>query len=186
MRPYRKGEGYFNFVDGLRGDAVRRQFVPSVEKGCRAIMEEGILTGSPVIWVEVEFFDGKDHPVDGKDMAFQKAAKECFKKCFLAAGPALLEPMVNIDTTFPTEFAGEVSQYLNSHRGRIQGMEHSGEEQTIRASIPLAEIQTFSSDLRSMTQGQGSYAIEPAGFEQVPAFVQQQIIEKQGKKQEEE
>lgn len=179
MRPYRDGEGYFHFKNALHGDNVRRQFVPSVEKGCRAIMEEGILTGSPVIWVEVEFHDGKDHPVDGKDTAFQKAAKECFRKCFLAAGPSLLEPTVNLEVTFPTDFAGDISQYLNSHRGKIQGMEHAGDEQSIRALIPFAEVQTFSSDLRSMTQGQGSYAMEFAGYEQVPHLVQQQIIDKQ-------
>ncbi len=186
MKPYREGDTDFNFVDALHGDGIRRQFVPSVEKGCRSIMEDGILTGSPVIWVQVEFFDGKDHPVDGKDMAFQKAARECFKKCFLAAGPSLLEPMVEMEVTFPTEFAGDISQYLNSHRGRIQGMEHAGDEQTIRANIPLAEVQTFSSDLRSMTQGQGSYALDFAGYETVPMNVQQAVIEKYQRDKEEE
>jgi elongation factor G len=185
MKPYRDGEEAFSFVNALHGDGVRRQFVPSVEKGCRAIMEDGILTGSPVIWVEVEFYDGKDHPVDGKDVAFQKAAKECFKKCFLAAGPALLEPNVNIEVVFPVEFAGDISQYLNSHRGRIQGMDHSGTEQAIRALIPLAEVQTFSSDLRSMTQGQGTYEMDFAGYEQVPMLVQQQVIEQHQKDREE-
>jgi len=177
MRPYREGETDFSFVDGLHGDNVRRQFVPSVEKGCRAIMEDGILTGSPVIWLEVEFHDGKDHPVDGKDVAFQKAAKECFRKCFLAASPVLLEPMVDLEVTFPTAFAGEISQYLNSHRGKIQGMEQLEEEQVIRAVVPFAEIQTFSSDLRSMTQGQGNYTMDFASYEQMPNQVQQQVIE---------
>ncbi len=186
MRPYRDGESDFNFVNALHGDAVRRQFVPSVEKGCRAIMEEGILTGSPVMWVEVEFFDGKDHPVDGKDTAFQKAAKDCFKKCFLQAGPVLLEPMVDMEVTFPSEFAGDISQYLNSHRGRIQGMDQSGDEQTMRAGIPLAEVQTFSSDLRSMTQGQGTYTMDFAGYDQVPATVQQQVIEQFARLKEED
>ncbi len=176
MNPYRGKEELFNFVDALRGDNVRRQFVPSVEKGCRTMCETGVLTGSPVIWVEVEFFDGKDHPVDGKDMAFQKAARECFKKCFLQAGPTLLEPTVNLEVSIPPEFAGDISQYLNSHRGRIQGMDHQGEEQIVRALIPLAEVQTFSSDLRAMTQGQGSYSLEFASYDQVPAHVQQQVI----------
>lgn len=178
MRPYTKGDKDFSFVDALHGDNVRRQFVPSVEKGCRYMMEHGVLTGSPCIRVEVDFFDGKDHPVDGKDSAFQKAARECFKKCFLAAGAALMEPVVNLEVTIPTEFAGDISQYLNSHRGRIQGMEMMGDEQMIRAVVPLAEAQTFSSDLRSMTQGQGSYEMAPAGYEQVPGQVQAQVVEK--------
>lgn len=181
MNPYRGKEDLFNFVDALRGDNVRRQFVPSVEKGCRSMCETGVLTGSPVIWVEVEFFDGKDHPVDGKDMAFQKAARECFKKCFLQAGPTLLEPTVNLEVSIPPEFAGDISQYLNSHRGRIQGMDHQGEEQIVRALIPLAEVQTFSSDLRAMTQGQGNYSMEFASYDQVPSQVQQQIIDKYAK-----
>lgn len=176
MRPF-QGEEDFSFVDGLRGDNVRRQFVPSVEKGCRSMMDEGILTGSPIINVEVEFFDGKDHPVDGKDAAFQKAARECFKKCFMQAGPMLMEPVVNLEVYFPGEFAGEINQYLSSHRGRISGMDSSGEEQLLRAVVPLAEIQTFSADLRSMTQGQGSYAVEPAGFTQVPPPVMAQVVE---------
>ncbi len=177
MKPYREGEGDFNFVNALHGDAIRRQFVPSVEKGCKSIMEDGILTGSPVIQIQVEFFDGKDHPVDGKDTAFQKAARDCFKKCFLQAGPTLLEPIVDLEVTFPSDCAGDISQYLNSHRGRIQGMEQSGEEQTMRAAIPLSEVQTFSSDLRSMTQGQGNYTMDFAGYDQVPANIQAQVIE---------
>jgi len=181
MRPYRGGETDFNFVDALHGDAVGRQFVLSVEKGCRTVMELGILTGSPVIWVEVEFYDGKDHPVDSKDVAFQKAARECFKRCFLQASPVLLEPVVSLEVIFPTEFAGDINQYLNSHRGRIQGMEHSGDGGIVRCGIPLAEIQTFSSDLRSMTQGQGSYSMELAGYEQVPSHLQQQIVDAHSK-----
>ena len=141
-------------------------------------METGILTGSPVIWVEVEFYDGKDHPVDGKDGAFQKAAIGCFKKCFLDAGPALLEPMVNLEVTMGAEFAGDVNQYVNAHRGKILGMEMAGEEQSLKATVPLAEVQTFSSDLRSMTQGQGSYTMEFAGYEQLPPHVQQQVVDK--------
>jgi elongation factor G len=176
MRPNKEED--FLFVDALRGDNVRRQFVPSVEKGCRAIMQRGILTGSPVIWVEVEFYDGKDHPVDGKDGAFQKAAAGCFKKCFLAASPALLEPMVNLEVTFPHEAAGDINQYVSGHRGKPQGMEMLGDEQMLRALIPMAEIQTFSSDLRSMTQGQGSYAMDFAGYERLPAHVQQQVVDK--------
>ncbi len=178
MRPYRDKEEDFNFIDALRGDGVRRQFVPSVEKGCRAIMETGILTGSPVIWVEVEFYDGKDHPVDGKDGAFQKAAIGCFKKCFLDASPVLLEPMVDMEVTIGAEFAGDVNQYVNAHRGKILGMEMTGDEQTLKATVPLAEVQTFSSDLRSMTQGQGSYTMEFAGYEQLPSHVQQQVVDK--------
>jgi elongation factor G len=86
--------------------------------------------------------------------------------------------MVTVEVTFPPAFAGEISQYLNSKRGRIQGMDSAGEQQVIRAGIPAAEIQTFSSDLRSMTQGQADYLVEPAGFEQVPPQVQHAVVDK--------
>jgi len=167
----------FNFVNALKGDNVRRQFVPSVEKGCVATMEAGILTGSPVINVKVEFFDGKDHPVDGKDTAFQKAASMCFKKCFLAANPVLLEPIVELEIVFPSTSSGEINQFINGHRGRIQGMDASGADQVLKATVPLAEVQTFSTDLRSMTQGQGSFSMAFRGYEQVPPQLQQQVID---------
>ena len=186
IRPYKKRDKDLNFIDALRGDNVRRQFVPSVEKGCRTVMEQGILTGSPIVWVEVEFFDGKDHPVDGKDVAFQKAARECFKQAFLKAEPVLLEPMVQLEISAPTEFAGEISQYISSHRGKITGVEMLGSEQITRCIVPLAEVQNFSSDLRSMTQDQGSYTMEFAGYEQVPPHVQKQVVEQYQKQQQEE
>lgn len=175
LAPY--AEDNFLFVDALKGDGVRRQFVPSVEKGCKSTMELGILTGSPVIHIKAEFFDGKDHPVDGKDSAFQKAASMCFKKCFLAASPVLLEPIVEMEIVFPSDFSGEVNQFLNGHRGRIQGMDASGSDQVLRASVPLAECQTFSTDLRSMTQGQGSFSMSLKGYEPVPPQLQQSVIE---------
>lgn len=175
MEPY--SEDNFLFVNALKGDNVRRQFVPSVEKGCKATMDEGILTGSPVIHIKVEFFDGKDHPVDGKDTAFQKAASMCFKKCFLAAGPVLLEPIVDLEIVFPSSCSGDVNQFINGHRGRIQGMDASGSDQVLRASVPLAECQTFSTDLRSMTQGQGSFSMAFKSYEQVPPQIQQQVID---------
>ena len=175
MSPY--SEDNFLFVDALKGDGVRRQFVPSVEKGCKSTMEAGILTGSPVIHIKAEFFDGKDHPVDGKDSAFQKAASMCFKKCFMAASPVLLEPIVDLEIVFPSDFSGEVNQFINGHRGRIQGMDASGSDQVLKASVPLAECQTFSTDLRSMTQGQGSFAMAFQGYEQVPPQIQQQVID---------
>ncbi len=167
----------FTFINALKGDNVRRQFVPSVEKGCKATMDLGILTGSPVIHIKIEFYDGKDHPVDGKDTAFQKAASMCFKKCFLAAKPVLLEPIVNLEIVFPPDFSGEVNQFINGHRGRISGMDASGSDQVLRASVPLAEVQTFSTDLRSLTQGQGSFDMSFKGYEQVPPQIQQQVID---------
>jgi elongation factor G len=175
LSPY--AEDNFLFLDALKGDGVRRQFVPSVEKGCKSTMELGILTGSPVIHIKAEFYDGKDHPVDGKDSAFQKAASMCFKKCFLAANPVLLEPIVEMEIVFPSDFSGEVNQFLNGHRGRIQGMDASGSDQVLRASVPLAECQTFSTDLRSMTQGQGSFSMSLKGYEAVPPQIQQTVIE---------
>jgi len=148
-------------------------------------MEQGILTSSPIIWVEVEFFDGKDHPVDSKDVAFQKAGKECFKLCFMDASPVLLEPIVDIEINAPTEFAGDITQYLNSHRGKITGIDILGNDQVIGSTIPLAEVQTISSDLRSMTQDQSSYTVSYAGYENVPPHVQQQVVAKFAQEKEE-
>lgn len=185
MRPYANRDKDLNFINALKGENVGRQYVPSVEKGCRAMVEQGILTGSPVIWVEVDFYDGKDHPVDSKDVAFQKAGKECFRKCFLAAGPVLLEPLVSLEISAPTEFAGDVSQYISSHRGKITGVDMLGKEQLTKCSIPLAEVQNFSADLRAMTQDQGSYTMEPSGYEHVPPQVQKQVVEKYQQEKEE-
>ena len=186
LRMSPNAEENFVFIDALKGDNVRRQFVPSVEKGCKATMEAGILTGSPVIQIKVEFYDGKDHPVDGKDSAFQKAGSMCFKKCFLAASPVLLEPIVELEIVFPSAYSGDVNQFINGHRGRIQGMDASGADQVLRASVPLAECQTFSTDLRSMTQGQGSFSMSFKAYEQVPPQIQQQVIDAWQKSQDDD
>jgi elongation factor G len=109
----------------------------------------------------------------------------CFKKCFLAASPVLLEPIVDLEIVFPSDFSGEVNQFINGHRGRIQGMDASGSDQVLRASVPLAECQTFSTDLRSMTQGQGSFSMGFKGYEAVPPQLQQQVIDQWQREQDE-
>ncbi len=121
-------------------------------------------------------FDGKEHPVDSKDIAFQTAGREAFKQAFKAANPVLLEPIYTVEVTVPDEYMGDVMGDFNTRRGRVLGMEQRGNRSVIRASVPLAEIMRYSTDLRSMTQGRGLYTIEFDRYEPVPSHLAQDII----------
>ncbi|MCH8806559.1 MAG: elongation factor G, partial [Planctomycetes bacterium] len=143
----------------------------------RAQMAEGVLAGYPVVDLKVELIDGKTHPVDSKDIAFQIAGRQVFKKAFMQCKPMLLEPLVNIDVTAPNDFVGEITRDLAGKRGHIQGQDMlPGNQVSIRATVPLAEVSTYSSQLKSVTGGQGSYVMEFSHYDQVPPNVQQQIV----------
>ena len=180
------GKGY-EFEDLVHGRNVEPEFRPSVNKGIQAQMNEGVLAGCPVIDVKAQLIDGKTHPVDSKDIAFQIAAREAFKIAVQQAKPALLEPIVDIDITVPVDNMGDLQGELSSRRGRVQGQEMlPGGLTTISAKVPLSEVSDFSSRLSSMTAGQGSYTMELSHYEQVPGNLQQQIIEDYRKQKEEE
>jgi len=175
--PAQRGEGY-EFIDNIFGGAIDQSFRPSVDKGVRAQMAEGVLAGYPVVDVKVELTDGKTHPVDSKDIAFQIAGRGAFKEGFMKAKPTLLEPIVALEVTVPGENVGDIQGDLASRRGRPQGQEMlPGNMTAIKALVPLAELADYSSRVSSITGGQGSYAIEFSHYEIVPSNVQQHVID---------
>jgi len=177
MLPAERGEGY-EFVDKIFGGAIDQAYRPSVDKGIRAQMAEGVLAGYPVVDVKVELIDGKTHPVDSKDIAFQIAGRGAFKEAFMKAKPCLLEPIVEIEVTAPADHVGDIQGDLASRRGRPQGQEIlPGNMAVIKAVVPLAEVADYNSRLSSITGGQGSYHMELSHYETVPGNVQQQIVD---------
>jgi elongation factor G len=175
VEPMTRGGG-FEFVDDIFGGAVPRNFIPSVEKGVRDCMKKGIFAGYPVVDMKVTLYDGSYHDVDSSDMAFQIAASMGLQKVFMDAHPILLEPVMNVEVTTPAEVAGDIIGDMNSRRGRIVGMEPSGETAVVRASVPMAEMLTYESTLRSMTGGRGGYAMEFSHYEEVPAFLADKVV----------
>ncbi len=175
VEPMARGGG-FEFVDDIFGGAVPRNFIPSVEKGVRECMKKGILAGYPIVDMKVSLYDGSYHDVDSSDMAFQIAASMGLQKVFMEAHPILLEPVMNVVVTTPADVTGDIIGDLNSRRGRINGMEPTGETAIVHASVPMAEMLTYESSLRSMTGGRGAYSMEFSHYEEVPAFQADKIV----------
>ena len=170
-------DGVFEFVDAVVGGTVPRQFIPSVEKGLRAAISEGVLAGYPMVNLKCTLFDGSTHPVDGKDIAFQLAAKIAYKEGCLKAGPVLLEPVYELKITIPSDYLGDVMGDMNKRRGRIMGTEGVGSKQIVTAEAPLGEILKYATDLRSMTQGRGKFEMSFARYEEVPPASVTKIVE---------
>lgn len=167
----------FVFEDNIVGGVVSKNYIPAVEKGVRKAMESGILAGNPVVDVKVRLYDGKMHEVDSSDMAFQIAGMQAFKNGAPKAKPVILEPIVNVEVTVPDSYMGDVIGDLNSKRGRISGMDPIGNGlQCIKAQVPLAEMQRYAIDLRSITQGRGSFIMEFDHYEETPPMVAEQVI----------
>jgi elongation factor G len=178
VRPRERGEG-FNFVDAVKGGVIPGQYIPAVEKGVREQMDKGVISGNQVVDVEVEVYFGKDHPVDSSEQAFKTAAANAFRKAFDKARPVLLEPIVSVEVTVPAAKFGDISADMSTRRGHITGMDSlPGNLQVIQAIVPLAEMLSYATNLKSMTGGQGSFSMELKGYEPVPGNVQQQIVEK--------
>ncbi|OQX81658.1 MAG: hypothetical protein B6D56_01665 [Candidatus Omnitrophica bacterium 4484_70.1] len=175
VEPLERGKE-FEFVDKIVGGAIPRNFIPSVEKGIRNAMREGILAGFPVTDIRVTLYDGSYHPVDSSDIAFQIAGSMALKKALEEAGSVLLEPIMNVEIVVPDEFMGQITGDINARRGRVLGMEAKGKNQIIRAQIPLAEMFKYASDLRSVTGGRGSYTMSFSHYEIVPQRVASIII----------
>ena len=173
--PLPRGEG-FNFIDKIVGGAIPRQFIPAVEKGIISRMESGPLAGYPVTDVAVELIDGKYHPVDSKEVAFQMAGKKAIRTCLEQGGVKLLEPVYKLDITIPSDSVGDIMGDITSRRGRVLGMGPEHKKTVIHAVCPLAEIQRYAPDLRSMTSGQGIFTMEFEGYEEVPGNLEAKII----------
>lgn len=175
IEPLPRGEG-FDFVDEIVGGVIPRQYIPAVEKGIREVMDKGILIGHPIVDLRVRLHYGSYHDVDSSEAAFKIAASHAFTNAFNIAKPALLEPIVNLEVTTPTEFMGEITGNLSSHRGQIKGIEALGDFQIVRATIPMASIANYEAELKSMTGGQGSFTMEFSHYDIVPAQLQQTIV----------
>ena len=176
-----EAEDRLTFVDNIFGGAVPKQYIPAVEKGIRETMDEGILAGFPIVGLKVTLFDGSYHSVDSSEMAFKIAASMALKKGFMEANPILLEPILNVSVTVPDSFMGDVMGDLNKKRGKILGMDSHGGMQTIRAQVPMAEMFKYAIDLRSITQGRGSFTTEFSHYEEVPGPIAEQIIAEKSK-----
>jgi elongation factor G len=178
-------EDTLEFVNAIVGGVIDRSFVPSVEKGVRAAMHEGVVSGNQVVDVRVTLFDGKMHPVDSKDIAFQIAGHEAFKIAAQKAGPVIMEPIYGLEITVPDQFAGDIMSDMNTRRGRVMGMLPDGNGRTtVSAQAPLAEIQRYATDLRSLTQGRGRFTMTFDHYEDVPPHLAQALIEAQKKEHE--
>jgi elongation factor G len=171
-----RGEG-FEFVDAVKGGSVPRNFIPAVEKGVREAMGKGVLAGYPMTDLRATLDDGSSHPVDSSDMAFKIAGSIALQKAAEQAGVILLEPIMAVDVTTPDDQMGDVIGALNSKRANILGMEPRGASQVVRATVPLAEMANFGSELRSLTGGRGAYGMQFSHYQEVPAHLSQGIVE---------
>jgi len=173
--PLGRGEGV-KFLDQIVGGAIPRQFIPAVEKGVMSFCEHGPLAGYPVTDFAVELIDGKYHPVDSKEVAFVAAGRKAMRTSFEMGGVKLLEPVYNMDITVPSDSVGDIMGDITSRRGRVLGMDPDHKKTVIHAVCPLAEIQRYAPDLRSMTGGQGIFTMSFNGYEDVPSNLEAKII----------
>jgi elongation factor G len=182
VEPLPRGTG-FEFAEKVVGGSVPKNYVPAVEKGVREALPEGILAGYPFVDLRVTLTDGSYHPVDSSEMAFKLASSQAFKRATEGASPVLLEPIVDLHVIVPDQFVGDVMSDLNGKRARVQGMDPENGTTTVHAQAPLAEIQRYSTDLRSITQGRGTFSIEFSHYEEVPAHTAQQVIAESRKRE---
>lgn len=178
LEPLNDGESSFEFVNKIFGGAVPRNYIPSVEKGVKQSMSAGGLAGYPLVNIKATIYDGSYHAVDSSDMAFQIAGGMAFRKGVMDARPVLLEPIMEVEVLVPEEFMGPISADLSSRRGRILGMDVRSNMQVVKVNAPLSEMFKYATDLRSMTQGRGSYTMKFSRYEQVPQKIGAGIIEK--------
>ncbi|NPV89021.1 elongation factor G [Coprothermobacteraceae bacterium] len=174
--PTDRGQGY-EFEDAIFGGAIPNNYIPSVDKGIRERMSKGVIAGYPVVDVHVKLFDGKYHPVDSSDLAFQIAGSLAFQDAFMNAKPVLLEPIYRLVIKVPQNLVGDIMGDINSRRGRVMGIDTEGKWQVITAEVPYAEIIEYAKDFMSMTGGRGNYTMEFVRYEEVPPNIAEQIIQ---------
>ena len=175
MEPQERGKG-FDFVNKIVGGSIPREYVPAVEKGVKEAMDGGVLAGYPIMDVKVTLIDGSYHEVDSSEMAFKIAGSMAFKEGAKKAQLVLLEPVMNVEDVTPEEYMGDVIGDLNSRRGKIQSMEKRGKTQVIKATVPLSEMFGYATELRSRTQGRGSFTMHFGRYEEVPAALAEEIV----------
>ncbi|MDQ7088083.1 MAG: hypothetical protein Q9Q13_09610 [Acidobacteriota bacterium] len=175
IEPLPRGGG-FEYDSEIVGGAISRNFWPSIEKGVKQVMEEGVIAGYPLRDVKAVIFDGKEHPVDSKDIAFQIAGRQVFKACVMRAAPVVLEPVMKVVVTCPDENMGDILGDLSRRRGKVQGSDSQSGRSIVRALVPMAEMLEYSATLKSLTQDRGSFTMELASYEKVPAEIQQELM----------
>jgi elongation factor G len=178
LEPQEPGAGY-QFVNGIVGGVVPKEYIPAVDKGIQEAMHSGILAGFPVVDIKITLFDGSYHEVDSSEMAFKIAGSMGFKEAMRKASPVLLEPIMKVEVVTPEEYMGDVMGDINSRRGMIQGMEDSPSGKIVRAEVPLAAMFGYATDLRGATQGRATYSMEFAKYNETPASIAEAITKKQ-------
>ena len=185
IEPLPRGGG-FEFVDKIFGGAIPNQFIPSVEKGVVKTMQQGVISGNPMVDIRCTLVDGKFHTVDSSDMAFQIAGSLALKEAAEKAGVVLLEPIVELEVIVPESYTGDIMGDLNSKRAKIAGMESAGAgKQRVKAMVPQAEVARYSIDLRSMTGGRGAFAMRFSHYEEVPSHLADKVVAEATKAKEE-
>jgi elongation factor G len=176
LEPMEPGKG-FEFENKIRGAAIPGEYIPAVEKGVREALESGVIAGYPVVDVKVKLVDGSYHEVDSSEMAFKIAGSMAFKSGVQRAAPVLLEPIMRVEVTVPESYMGDVIGDLSSRRARVEGMDaHTGGISAIKAFVPLATMFGYATDLRSNTQGRGTFTMEFDHYEQIPQNIAETII----------
>jgi elongation factor G len=170
------GEG-FDFVNQIKGGAVPSEFIPAVEKGVEEALESGVRAGYPMVDVRTTLVDGKYHDTDSSEVAFKIAGSLALKEAAKRARPVLLEPIMAVEVVTPEEFIGTVIGDLSSRRGRVEGQEPRGNAVVVRASVPLAEMFGYATDLRSSTQGRATYTMQFDRYDEVPSGIEEEIVE---------
>jgi elongation factor G len=182
IEPYLDGD--FDFTDELVGMNLSKSYLPPIEKGIHAAMEKGVFAGYPLSNVRVIVYDGKEHPVDSKPVAFETAGREAFKLAVHDAGPVLFEPIMNVRIVVPDANMGDVMSDLNTRRGRVQGTESERGNTAIVAHVPQAEMMRYATQLRSITGGRGSFTVELDHYDIVPTHIAGPIMEAHKKEME--
>jgi elongation factor G len=175
LEPAGQGEGY-EFVDKIVGGKIPKEYIPSIDLGIQEAMESGVLAGYPVVDIRIELIDGSYHEVDSSEMAFKVAGSMAFKEAMKRANPKLLEPMMAVEVVTPEDYLGDVMGNLNSRRGRVEHLEPSGNAQSIKAMVPLAEMFGYATDLRSMSQGRATFTMQFDHYEEVPQSIAAELM----------
>ena len=176
LKPKKQGEG-FVFIDAVKGGAIPKEYIPAVKKGIQEAMDKGVLAGYPVVDIEATLYDGSYHEVDSSEIAFKIAASMAFQEAAKKANIVLIEPIMHIEVVIPSSFLGDVIGDLSSRRGRIEETEDRIDVKTVRAKLPLAEMFGYATNLRSLTEGRGTFTMEFERYDEVPSNITQEIIE---------
>jgi elongation factor G len=175
VEPLPRGKD-FEFVDDIYGGAIPRNFIPAVEKGIQEVRRKGYLAGYPMVDFRVTLYDGQYHDVDSSELAFKLAGALAYKEAMAAAKPTLLEPVMNVEISAPNEYVGDLMGDLSSRRGKVEGMDAADEDTVIKAQVPMSELLTYGAQLRSITQGRGSFHLEFSHYAEVPHSLQEKVI----------